>query len=74
MLLESVDPTMPSASFAETPDGACTLCWAEITDDHGFDGLCSACLTDACSDCLAALTGDEGVDDGRCHACVDAAA
>lgn len=70
-LLEPVETVVLSP---EAPEGACTRCHAEIRDDRGFAGLCGGCLTDACAECLATLGGDEGVDDGRCHACVDAVA
>ncbi|GGC88456.1 hypothetical protein GCM10011512_14300 [Tersicoccus solisilvae] len=67
-LLEPMEAPVP------TVDEACTRCDADIPDGEGFAGLCAACLTDSCADCLAALAGDEGVADGRCHGCVDAAA
>ncbi|MEH0109894.1 hypothetical protein V6N00_09255 [Tersicoccus sp. MR15.9] len=68
MLLETADlvVTVPVTE-------ACLRCDGDIADGRGFAGLCPGCLTDACAECLAALGGDEGADDGRCHACVDAA-
>ncbi|OMH26333.1 hypothetical protein BKD30_05060 [Tersicoccus phoenicis] len=67
MLLESVDPATPVDDAVA--DDACLRCDGDITGGRGFAGLCPGCLTDSCADCLAALHGDEGADDGRCHAC-----